>query len=366
MDAFQKKVKQLETLVDVAALLNSSLDHDEVINRAITATTKVVDAEVASLLLLDEETGELYFDVATGEQGEKIKQVRLKKGMGIAGQVAENGEALIIYDAQADPRFFKDADKASGFVTRDILCVAVKTRERIIGVLEAINKKDGKFDESDLDLINTLSNFIAIAIENARLYTELKETFYVTAEALAETIELRDPYTGGHTKRVKDYSLIIGQTMGFNKAELEKLMLSAILHDIGKIGVRDNVLLKQGSLEKEEFIQMSMHPQNGSALLTHVKRLKDVIPGVRNHHERYDGTGYPDGLKGSDISIIARIIAVADTYDAMTTDRPYRKGLTQETAFTELDRCSGTQFDPEVVRAFLSAYPEEPKAVAPI
>lgn len=359
MDAFQKKVKQLETLVDVAALLNSSLDHDEVIKRAITATTKVLDAEVASLLLLDEETGELYFDVATGEQGEKIKQVRLKKGMGIAGQVAENGEPLIIYDAQSDPRFFKDADRASGFVTRDILCVPVKTRERIIGVLEAINKKNGKFDESDLDLIKNLSNFIAVAIENARLYTELKETFYVTAEALAETIELRDPYTGGHTKRVKDYSMIIGNSMAFNKAELERLMLSAILHDVGKIGVKDKVLLKQGSLEKEEFVQMSMHPQNGSELLTHVKRLKDVIPGVRNHHERYDGTGYPDGLKGNEISILARIIAVADTYDAMTTDRPYRKGLSQKTAFAELVRCSGTQFDPEVVKAFLTAYAGE-------
>lgn len=359
MEALQEKLIQLETLIEVASLINSSLDHNEIRKRAIDATTRVLNAEAASLLLSDETTGELYFDVATGEKGEKVKKIRLQKGVGIAGQVAEHGKHIIVHDAQSDPRFFKEADRTSGFVTRDIICVPVKTKERIVGVLEAMNKIDGKFGDSDLELINALSNFVAVAIENARLYTELKETFYSTAEALAETIELRDPYTGGHTKRVKDFSLIIGTNMGLSKGEIEKLMLAAILHDIGKIGVRDNVLLKQGRLEEEELLQMSMHPHNGSELLNHVKQLKDVIPGVRGHHERFDGTGYPDGLKDGEISVIARIIAVADTFDAMTTDRPYRKGLSKKTALSELKRFSGTQFDPDAVNAFLLAFTEE-------
>lgn len=351
----QEKLIQLKTLVDVAAMINSSLDHTEIRKRAIDATTLVLNAEAASLLLLDETTGELYFDVATGEKGAKVKEIRLKKGVGIAGQVAEHGEHIVVHDAQSDPRFFKGADKTSGFITRDIICVPVKTKDRIVGVLEAMNKKDGKFSDSDLELIKTLSNFIAVAIENARLYTELKETFYTTAEALAETIELRDPYTGGHTKRVKDYSVIIGRYLELNKSEVENLMLAAILHDIGKIGVRDNVLLKQGRLESEELSQMAMHPHKGSELLKHVKQLQSVIPGVRGHHEKIDGTGYPDGLKNGDISMVARIIAVADTFDAMTTDRPYRKGLSIDTALSELRKFAGTQFDPDVVDAFLQA-----------
>lgn len=363
MNAVQKKVKQLDALLGVATLLNSSLDHDEVIRRAIAATTKVVDSEVASLLLLDEETGELYFDVATGDTGEAIKHVRLKKGIGIAGQIAESGKELIVPDAQSDPRFFKELDKKSGLITRDILGVPVKTKSRTVGVIEAINKKTGHFSADDLETLKTLSSFIAVAIENSRLYMELKETFYVTAETLAETIELRDPYTGGHTSRVKEYSMKIGQHMGLRNKDLEILMMSAILHDVGKIGVSDKVLLKQDHLDKDELKQMAMHPRAGAELLGKVKRLKDIIPGIRNHHENYNGTGYPDGLLKNDIPIIARIIAVADTYDAMTTDRPYRKGLSHETALSELKRCSGTQFDPEVVTAFLTVYADAPKKV---
>lgn len=352
----QKKILQLEILTEVASLINSSLDHFEIIKRTIEATTKVLNAEVASLLLLDETTGELYFDVATGEKGEKVKQIRLGKGKGIAGYVAEHGEPLLIHDAQSDPRFFKTVDRVSGFTTRNIICTPVKSKEHIIGVLEGINKKDGQFDDNDLKLIKLLSNYVAVAIENARLYTELKETFYSTAEVLAETIELRDPYTGGHTKRVNDYSVIIGKYMGLNKSEIESLKLAAILHDIGKIGVRDYILLKQGKLEKEELTKMNMHSLYAAELLHHIKQLKDVIPGVRGHHERYDGDGYPDRLKESKIPLIARIISVADTFDAMTTDRPYRKGFSKEAAFAELKRFAGTQFDTEVVESFLKAY----------
>lgn len=351
----EKKQIQLETLIGLAALINSSLDHTEVRKRAIDATTMVLNAEAASLLLLDDVTGELYFDVAAGAKGDKIMEIRLQKGVGIAGLVAESGTYMIIPDAQSDPHFFKNADKVSGFLTRNIICVPIKTKERIVGVLEAMNKKEGQFDDNDLQLMQALSNFIAVAIENISLYTELKETFYSTTEVLAEIIELRDPYTGGHTKRVEGYSMTIGASMKLPKGELEKLKLAAILHDIGKIGVSDKILRKHEKLNDEDLHQMAMHPQFGSELLK-IKQLKDVIPGIRSHHEKFDGTGYPDKLKGNEISLIARIIAVADTFDAMTTDRPYRKGLSQKEALTELKRCAGTQFDPEIVEFFLKAF----------
>ena len=199
-----------------------------------------------------------------------------------------------------------------------------------------------------------LANQVAIAIENANLYQELMDTFYATAEALAETIEKRDPYTGGHTKRVLRYSYRIGKTLGFSKKELENLKLAAILHDVGKIGVSDNILLKKGKLSPEEAAQMHLHPRYGAEILSHVKQLKDVIPSVRSHHERIDGSGYPDKLKGDDIPGMAKIIAVADAFDAMTTDRPYRKAMSNEEAFEELRRHAGVQFDREIVHAFIT------------
>lgn len=276
--------------------------------------------------------------MALGDKGEKVKEIRLKKGEGIAGWVVEKGESVIVLDVQSDPRFFRGADDRSEFFTRDMICVPVKTKEEILGALQTINKKAGNFDNEDMEILCVLANQVAVAIENANLYQELKDTFHGTAQVLAETIEKRDPYTGGHTKRVMNYSLAIGRMIGLNKAELEKLKLSAILHDIGKIGVKDSVLLKDGKLEAGEVEAMNLHPKYGSEILSHIKQLKDVIPGMRGHHEKYDGTGYPDGLKGNEIPLLARIIAVADTFDAMTTDRPYRKALTTDNAFDELKK----------------------------
>jgi len=353
-----KKLKQLETLLRVFSLVNSTLDATEIQTRTIEALTRLLEAEAGSLLLLDEETGELYFQVATGEKGETLKEIRLRKGEGIGGWVAEHGEPLIINDARSDPRFFKKADEKSGFVTRSIICVPVRSKDKIIGVLQGINKKEGGFTAEDHELMKSLADQVAIAVENARLYSELKEAFYSTAEALAETIELRDPYTGGHTRRVMEYSMVIGRYMSLGKEEMENLRLAAILHDIGKIGVRDEILLKQARLDKDEVVKMNRHAEFGSEVLGHIKQLKNVIPGVRGHHERFDGTGYPDGLADGAIPLIARIISVADTFDAMTTDRPYRKGLSNEQAFDELRRCSGTQFDPDVVAAFFAAWEE--------
>ncbi|GAB4411892.1 MAG: HD domain-containing protein [Thermodesulfovibrionales bacterium] len=350
--------KQLKTFIHVSSLINSTLDPHEIRERTINALTTLLDAEAGSLLLVDEETGELFFEVATGEKGGRLRKVRLKRGEGIAGWVAEHDEPVIANDAPSDPRFFKTADQQSGFVTKSIICVPVISKGKIVGVIEGINKISGEFSEDDLESMNFLSDQVAIAIENARLYKELKDAFYGTVEALAEVIELRDPYTGGHTKRVMDYSMIIGSYMGLDKKEMENLRLAAILHDIGKIGIRDDVLLKQEDLDADGLIKMRMHPHYGAEILSRVKQLRDVIPGVRDHHERYDGEGYPGGIKGDDIPIIARIISLADTFDAMTTDRPYRKGLDYEEAVREIERCSATQFDQAVVNAFLTAWKE--------
>lgn len=352
-----KRLGQSSTLMELSAILNSTLQISEVLRRAVEAATRLMECEVGSLLLLNEKCDELVFEVALGERGREVKEVRLKVGEGVAGWVARTGQSTVVSDVRRDPRFSRRVDVRTHFVTRNMICVAVKSRDRIIGVLQAINRRtDRPFDGEDQRLFESLARQVGIAIENARLYEEVKETFLSTAATLAEAIEKRDPYTGGHVRRVVDISLAIGEELGLKPEEKETLELAAILHDVGKIGIRDGVLLKHGPLTPEELAHIRLHPQLGAEILAPIKQLEAVIPAVRHHQERCDGQGYPQGLKGDEIPLASRVIAVADAFDAMTTDRPYRPRLSDEAAASEIEQCAGSQFDPKVAEAFLRAF----------
>jgi|GEM_PF-2876281 len=204
----------------------------------------------------------------------------------------------------------------------------------------------------------TLANQIAIALENARLLARNQGVFLSTIMAMADAIEKRDYYTGGHTRRVAELSMLLADRVGLSPRLRCALYVGAMLHDIGKIGVDDAILRKQGRLTDEEYQRMKQHPVIGYSILANITELAPALPVVRSHHERYDGKGYPDGLVGKAASILARIVAIADTVDAMTSDRSYRKGRPLEDARAEIRRCSGSQFDPELTRAFLDIPPE--------
>ena len=316
-----------------------------------------MECDVASLLLLNEACDELVFRVALGEQGREVKAIRLKVGQGIARWVAKTEKPAIVNDVGRDPRFLRRVDVRTYFVTRNMICVSVKSRDRIIGALQAINRLNARpFTLEDQRLFEPLARQVGIAIENSRLYEEVKDTFFSTVATLAEAIEKRDPYTGGHVRRVVEISLILGEELGLNAEEIETLYLSAILHDVGKIGIRDVVLQKHGPLSPEEMAHIREHPEIGAEILARIKQLEGVIQAVRHHQERCDGLGYPEGLKGEEIPLASRVIAVADTFDAMTTDRPYRRRLSDDAAAQEIERGAGTQFDPDVVEAFRRAY----------
>lgn len=356
LKSIEERVERLILLSQLSQILNSTLDHQEVRRRAMEAATQLMKAEVGSLLLLDEEKQQLYFEVALGDKEEEIKTVTLNLGEGIAGWVAQKGDPLIVNAPEKDPRFFKGVDEKTEFKTRNIICVPVKVKEKVIGVLEAINKLEGEdFDEEDLSIFVSLADQVAIALDNARLYQELEEMFFQTAESLADAIEKRDPYTGGHTQRVTLYSIAIAKYLQLKPTEKKWLKIAAVLHDIGKIGIEDKILRKPEQLNPEEFNAIKQHANMGAEIIEHIRPLKDIIPGVKYHHEKLDGKGYPDGLKGENIPVLAKIVAVADTYDAMTTDRPYRKALEREVALGELKKFSGTQFDEDVVKAFIIA-----------
>ncbi len=351
-----RRVSEKTVLTEVSKTVNSSLALDKVLETSMKLVAQIMRAEASSLMLLDSEKKELVFKVALGKKGEWVKEIRIPLGVGIAGCVAETGESLIIEDASKDSRFFKSADEKSGFQTRSMICVPLKIKNKIIGVAEAINKIGGTFGDEDIELFEAIALQIAIALENASLYKDLEDLFIETVISLAATIDAKDPYTHGHSQRVMEYSLAIGKEMNLSNDEIKDLKLSALLHDIGKIGINENILTKPAKLTDEEFSEIKKHPGTGAGIIEHIKKLKDISPGIKYHHERFEGGGYPNGIKGENIPFFARIIAVADTYDAMTSDRPYRKGLDPEIALAEVEKCKGTQFDEKCADAFIKVY----------
>jgi HD-GYP domain-containing protein (c-di-GMP phosphodiesterase class II) len=350
------RLGQLEHLLEMTKKISSTLKIEEVLRTGMDSAEQVLGAEASSIWEIDNEAGEIFFRVVSAE-GASAKDIRLKIGEGISGWVVKHGQPQLIADARLDPRFSRKVDTTTRFVTRSMLCVPLLVNDQCIGAFQLLNKKSGEhFNDDDLYLAQLLAGQIAVALDNARLYQEKKKTLTHTALALADVIEMRDEYTGGHVQRVIDYSMVMGKAMGLDEDTLETLQLSAALHDIGKIAVPDRVLNKQGPLDKEEFESMKKHPETGTKMLLETRILQQIIPGMRSHHERWDGRGYPDHLVGEQSPLQARIIAVADTFDAMTSNRPYRKGLSLPVAIDELKKNSGTQFCPASVTAFLKAF----------
>lgn len=355
-DPATESQRKLISLFDLAFMINSSLNPAEIRIKAIEAATTLIGAQEGSMLLLDHEASELYFDVSEGDSGKELKSTRFSIDQGIAGWVAKNRIPQLINDVQNDPRHFQEADRVSKLATRNLIAVPMICKDKVLGVLEVINKLSGDFTNDDMELLSSFGNLVAASIENAFLYEAMHESFWEITLALSEALEKRDPYTGGHTQRVRDYCMAIGKQLHLSDNELRELLLASILHDVGKIGVCDAILCKPGPLTREESIFMAGHSQSGAEILSHIKTLRSIIPGILHHHEKNDGTGYPAKLKDTEIPLIARIISVADSFDAMTTDRPYRKGRTLREAFDELIQCSDSQFDREVVRAFIDSY----------
>jgi HD-GYP domain-containing protein (c-di-GMP phosphodiesterase class II) len=344
----------LEILTRLSSLLNSSLDFEYVKRRAITASTELLGCETSSLLLKDDK-GKLFFEVALGEKGEVVKRFQLNVGEGIAGWVAMHGEPLIVPHAKEDARFFKKVDEAADFITHNIICVPLRVKEEIIGVIQGINKREGEFTDDDLELFQSLANQIAIALDNARLYGELNDMAMQLVEGLSEAIEKRDSYSGGHPQRVLKICMAMSEYLPLTAEEKKQLTLAAILHDIGKVGITDHILGKNGRLTVEELEIIREHPRVGAKIVGNIKQLRPIVPGIKYHHEHYDGTGYPEMLHGEEIPLIARIIAVADTYDAIINERAYHRGKSKSEAVAEITGNAGTQFDPHIVEVFAQA-----------
>ena len=250
-----------------------------------------------------------------------------------------------------------------------VLAVPVTLNGEIDGFLTVFKLcKAGSFETGQVRLLASLGEQISILITNATLYEDLRGFLLNVVKAFVESIEAKDAYTRGHSERVNQISLAIGEAMGLSGEEKQVLNWASILHDIGKIGIPEALLVKPGKLTAEEYTVIKQHPEKGTRILVSIDQLRDATPGILHHHERFDGNGYPEGLKGSDIPLFARIIAVADTYDAMLSKRAYRAEISQEETLAEISRVSGSQLDPEIVAYFLETLEagiQSPKALEP-
>jgi len=351
----ERRLSEQQTLLELGLALAQTLEPQRVLELALEKAEEFCAAETSSIWELDEGTGELYFRVVRGSAAPEIRDLRVKLGDGIVGSVAASGRPERIRDVESDRRW--KGEVSPHFDTHAMLAVPLVSRGRVIGVLQLLNATDGTgFDEEDQRRMELFAGPLAHALDNARLFAQLERTFVESVTALAEAVERRDPYTGGHLRRVVAYALLLGEEVGLSADDLETLRLGATLHDIGKIAVPDEVLRKPAALTAEEAEIMRRHPVDGAAIVARIASLEPVLPIVRNHHERMDGTGYPDGLADEEIPLLARITAVADTYDAITTSRPYRPGLSPERAAEEIRRDAGTRLCPRVVAAFERLY----------
>ncbi|MGH2523125.1 MAG: HD domain-containing phosphohydrolase, partial [Anaerolineales bacterium] len=347
-------------LEQIGRHLQQTLDIEELIPRIFAEVNKAINAEAQSIWLLNAEAGVLICRFATGPGSEEIRKISVPVGKGIVGSCVEKQESMLIADAQRDPRFFRGADDKTGLITHSLMSVPMVLEGKSIGAIQAINKRTGAlFTLDDLNLLRSIADSAALAINNARLFTELQASYDNTLDALAAALDLRDRETEGHSRRVVEYTARLARQIGLDPLTITEIRRGALIHDIGKIGVPDAVLHKPGPLDPQERKIIERHPQAGFEMLVGIPYLKEEIKIVLAHQEKWDGTGYPFGLQSEAIPLGARLFAIADTFDALTSDRPYRKGRPYQVARQIIVEESGKQFDPIAVEAFVAVPPEE-------
>lgn len=353
----ERKVVELDNLLKATVAIASAMQLDPLLDTIMELGMNVMDAEGCSVLLVDEKEKKLQFVAASGAKKEEVKKLSLDMGEGVAGWVVQNDQPLLIDDVSKDDRFSKKVDETLAQKTKSLICVPLKVKERTIGVMEVMNKRgDRTFTERDMVLFKPLSAQAAVAIERAKLYEDLEDMYISTVKSLAAAIDAKDPYTRGHSERVTRFAVLIAKELGLDDKNQKNVQLCGLLHDVGKIGVPISVLRKKDKLTDEDWKHIRRHPVLGAEIVSPIAQLKELITNIRHHHERYDGKGYPDKLKGEDIPLISRILAVADTFDALTSERPYRNGLADKAAAEEMEVVKGTQLDPACVEAFLAGY----------
>lgn len=359
-DQLKNRETQLGALMGVGRTINSSLGLKRVLEEVMDTLITLMRAERGFLMLRDPSSGELSVRIARGLDQINLDEEAFKVSRTIVGRVAATGEAILTTNAQEDPRFENQMSVAA-FKLVSILCAPLKIKNDLIGVIYVDNRaRSGIFQVQDQNLITAFADQAAVAIDNAQLFEdlqeknqELEEAYQATLEGWVSALDMRDKETEGHTQRVRILTERLARSMGVGDDAMIHITRGALLHDIGKMAIPDGILLKPGALTDAERSLIQMHPIYAYDMLRRIEFLLPAIDIPYCHHEKWDGTGYPRGLKGEEIPFPARIFPVIDVWDALTSDRPYRKGLPQDKVREHIKADSGKHFDPRVVEAFM-------------
>jgi putative nucleotidyltransferase with HDIG domain/PAS domain S-box-containing protein len=355
----QKQMARVNALRKIDLAVLSSFDLKLTLTVSIDQIMEQLGVDAADVMLLDPSSTTLTFAAGRGFRQPGIERARLRLGEGYASRVALEQRVIHIPDFKVEKRFIRQPYvKGEDFVS--YVGAPLEAKGRVRGVLEVYCRAPLKIDQEWMEYLEVLAGQIAIAVDNATLFKDLQRSnselmlaYEATLEGWSAALDLRDHETEGHTQRVTEMTMELAEAMGIKPEDLVNIRRGALLHDIGKMGVPDNILLKPDKLNEEEWQHMRMHAVYAYNLLSNITYLADALDIPYCHHEKWNGTGYPRGLKGEEIPLAARIFAVADVYDALTSDRPYRKGWPPERALDYIREQSGNFFDPRVVETFL-------------
>lgn len=330
--------------------------HDQTAAAAlISRLTSATACERGSVFRLDRDTGQLVSVYAQGLSGDNI---RLSLNLGVAGLVAVTGTMINIVDTAQDRRFDCTIDLRTGYATRNILGLPIRNHQgEILGVIEVINKHGGGFDEQDVRIMDGLTSIVSIAINNALMLAEHEKQFRSLVEVMAASIDAKDTLTAGHSAQVTRYAVGIAKELGFEDGDLDVISLAGLLHDYGKIGIDDQILKKPGRLTPDEYEQIKQHVTLTRSILSKMRfarKYRNVPLVAAAHHERLDGSGYDSGMTAKEIPFMAKIITVADVFDALTSDRHYRKAMPVKKALAQLEKEAGSKFEPKIIAALKS------------
>ncbi len=351
-DQLRQTQERLQAVYEALRTISSEQNLKRLLEKTMDQIFTLVHAHNGVIILKDEDTGELVTEyIKSGQQDQDITISQT-----IVNRALEKGEAVITYDAAGDARFEAGASIFSQNIS-SAMCVPLTHQDLCLGVIYVDTRgTTNAFVTGDLELLVALAGGAATAIRNVQFWEGQKRAYNDMLIGLANAVEMRDHYTVGHTWRVTNFTLAIAREMGWTEEKLEEVRMGVVLHDVGKIAVPDGILLKASKLTDEEYEQIKVHPERGAEMMRDIKFLHPLIPYCLYHHERWDGKGYPYKLAGDKIPIEGRVVAVADTFDALTSNRPYRKGFPAEKGISIIEEGRGTQFDPEVVDALLKAY----------
>lgn len=359
------KVKELNTLNKIMSHFTAIGSSNDVFKRAVDIACTISHADMTGFYVINDAVQEPVqvssSVVSCGPAATPdLKNVCKAQPMPPAGNFKSLSSGLIMEVVSDQIPLLISQNTANNGLPAEItsaMIVPLKIREKVFGVLTAVvNQGQKRFSEKDLYYLSFLAQSAAQAIENLALYENIYENLFATLYAFVKAVEARDLYTQQHSSRVTGLSIVLGKQLGCSKEELDVLNFAGHLHDIGKIGIRDDILLKPGKLTNDEFEKIKDHPVIGANILEQLGLWERERQIIRCHHERFDGTGYPDGIKQDDIPFLARILSVADVYDAMASDRAYRKKMADEVILKIINEGIGSQFDPDVVAAFNQAY----------